>query len=457
MSLFNKVSESFFSTFTSKHRILYLKALYVVLECFRNEIIVKKDELISMLCSALEEHFSNYDGDEEDLKESSISEKAHALIRKFRATGWIETEQLSNSLEEFFVIPDYAVKLLITLKEIDEDKPQEYNSLVSSTYYTLKGVDQERGEHAYDVLLQAHRMTIELKDNLLKLLNNMGRYHQAIHGLLNVQDVLEEHFGEYKQVVSERLYHPLKTFDSVDRFKVRIIKILNSWILDDSFIEIMSNRPRNPDKHIVKEDIIHQMNEILKIYEYILPQLLQEIDRKHNGYIKASIYRMQYLMNRDRDIKGVLIEVLKEMGNNSKIVENISFLNDFPFYQVEYVNEESLYKKPKKREIHDPDPLEDEELDNNTLDNELKDIKNRAKKAITRKKVEKRITEWLINSTYKESCDFDIKEVDDFLLLIMSVVISDESGLPYQIEFKDEYIYVNGYRIPELLFKKVGV
>ena len=54
------------------------------------------------------------------------------------------------------------------------------------------------------------------------------------------------------------------------------------------------------------------IGEILDIYDR-LDELLEQIDRKNAGYTRASVERMQYCLNTDRDIKGKLVELLKAL------------------------------------------------------------------------------------------------------------------------------------------------
>jgi len=451
MRLFQRIPDQFFSLLTSKHRQLYLKALFVVLDCYRTEIVVRKDDLISMLSASLEDQMFYYNGEEDELKETPVSERAHALLRKLRDTGWVEPEQALNSFDEFYVIPDYSHKLISVLKEIDEDRPQEYNSLVSTTYSALLGADQNRGEHGYDVLMQVHRMTIELRDLLVKLSNNMRKYHQVIQEMSEVKDVLQEHFDKYHELINERLYHPLKTFDSIDRFKVSILRILKLWIIDDTYIDIMAKRPRNVSPHIARDDIFNKLSEIIRIYEQVLPQLQNQIDKKHNAYIKASVHRMQYLMNRNQDFKGRLIQVLKRIGKNS----NWSVASGFPFYDTEFIHEDSLSKEYKRKEKHDPAPIDTVEVNEELVSKEINELQERARHAIDRKKVERFVVNWMNDRREIVSKDLHMETIDDFLHIIMSVIISDEAELPYKLEFLDGTITINGYRIPEMIYRKV--
>lgn len=55
VSLFRKIPENLFSLFMSKHRELYVEALFTLLQCYRQEFSIRKNDLASMLCHSLEE------------------------------------------------------------------------------------------------------------------------------------------------------------------------------------------------------------------------------------------------------------------------------------------------------------------------------------------------------------------------------------------------------------------
>ena len=69
-------------------------------------------------------------------------------------------------------------------------------------------------------------------DELKTLHNNIRRYHQALNDYFTVNDILMGHFDEYKELIMDRIYHPLKTMDSVPQYKIPIMKILTGWLSD---------------------------------------------------------------------------------------------------------------------------------------------------------------------------------------------------------------------------------
>ena len=67
---------------------------------------------------------------------------------------------------------------------------------------------------------------MRLVDELKLLFNNIKRYYQRISELSDVNTLLEEHFDRYKEQIVDTVYYPLKTIDSVPRFKYAILSML---------------------------------------------------------------------------------------------------------------------------------------------------------------------------------------------------------------------------------------
>jgi hypothetical protein len=101
-------------------------------------------------------------------------------------------------------------------------------------------------------------------------------------------------------------------------------------------------------------------NETLKMITFIIDhyekidRLLSEIDRTNAGYTRALVGRTQYLRNTSRDTKGQLIEIIKSLP---KLKEDLPLntMDDLQLsvnvYKQCWVDENSLYREPKKREL----------------------------------------------------------------------------------------------------------
>jgi len=365
MNLFEVIPENLFSVLASKNKEIYLDALFVIHRAYKQEMFIKKDELVTMLIADLEDKMMEADWEnEEDLQEKNLSGMAHFLVRRLVDTGWIDTEYYAGSFEEYVTMYDYSIKILNTLYELRDTSPGEYNSFVYATYSSLKTADEERNDYIYNALADAYKNTNGLVDALKSLLNNIRRYHQALNEQSEIKEVLAGHFDQFRELVGNKIYHPLKTFDSVPRFKTPILSILRRWLYDNQvknlLVESALIRQQYRDREEAMENIIRIMGEIIDTYENV-DGLVREIDRKNTLYTRASVEKMQYLLNTDRSIKGKLIEILKMTGAGSDTKRNKLLglmqgaVNVFP---QGYLDEFSLYARSKRKVREPGEPLQ---------------------------------------------------------------------------------------------------
>ena len=216
-----------------------------------------------------------------------------------------------------------------------------------------------------NALLTAHDNTVHLVDELKTLHSNIRRYHQQLNEYATVNDILKGHFDEYKNLIMDKIYHPLKTMDSVPRFKAPIQKILNSWLANYPLRERMADqavlRGKYKDKDEAEEEVTIKIGDILDMYEK-LDGMLEEIDRKNAAYTRASVEKMQYLLNTDRSIKGKLVELLTRCTPENAQRENtISRLSEMIcLYSQGYAEEKIrkyLNQSPSMENLTDDEAL----------------------------------------------------------------------------------------------------
>jgi hypothetical protein len=455
----NRLPDTLFSIFTSKYKELYASSLFVLLSCYRQEIAIRKTDLASMLSDSLEEQLLHITDEEEGLHGGTLSERAYAIIRRLISTGWLETEQSMDSFEEYLIVPDFAIRIIKTLQEISTERPKEYNSFVHNTYVSLKNADAERDEYTYEALLAAYRNTEELIDSLRSLLGNIRRYYQELQQQSEIRGLLSQHFDEYTNFVVEKVYHRIKTTDCVPRFRVSILHILKKWLGDYQLLEIiggqMLQRGHETSLTEAQRKISSMLDDMIQAYENI-GSILKEIDRKNSAYIKASVDRFQYLLNANEGVKGRLVDLLHKAADHADPEYAWTVLaEELPLHSVGHISQDSLYNEPRRRERHQPTPLN---LETVALDSEIESeyagLKERMRHGLTRQRVVAFIEEAMASRGEVASTSLPLETDEKFLQLIMSVLMSDEAGIPYQVEWTDGYAHVNGYRIPELLFTK---
>lgn len=464
MQFFDLVPEKFFSILASKNKDIYLEALFVIQRYYRQELLMRKADLIAMFIHHLEDRMMNLseEAGDEPIGEKNLSGRAHFLLRKFTGSGWLEKEYHPNSFEEYLVVPDYAADILNVLYQITDDSPGEYNSLVYSTYSCLNTADAERDDYMLEALLQSHGATVKLRENLRRLYNNMRRYYQRLQDKEEIREIMKEHFDNYQVLILDRIYHPLKTFDSIPRYKTRVLRILRNWLTDVEVIEkissLMVRKGYRTAAEEARADVVHMLGEIIDTYENI-ENLLREIDKKNTSYTRASVERTRYLLNTDRDARGKLVEVLKRLPGlrESRSSATESMLQEgINIFRQQFIDEYSLYRERHRKIAGEAQPLAVTPPGRrNAMESEFNLFEQRLRDSLTHKKIVQFISAYLQERETVTSKELQLEETEDFVKLIMAVLKNNEEDIPYQVSFLDGYVFVNGYRIPDMVFSAV--
>lgn len=469
MKLLEIVPENLFTILASKNKHVYIEALLVLRKAFKQEMLISKSDLIAMLIANLDETMLDMDfSDEDDSSDEgspiggkslgTLSAAAHFLLRRLRDTGWVEMEYQVDSFEESITLPDYAIKIINLLYSLTEEQTAEYNSHVYSAYSGLRTADQDRDEYMFTALVSAHEKTVQLVDELKTLHNNIRRYHQALNEYATVNEVLKGHFDEYKSLISDRVYHPLKTLDSVPRFRTPILKILGGWMADQSLRDRMADqavlRGRYQTKEEAQEGIILIIGEITDTYER-LDEMLQEIDRKNSAYTRASMEKMQYLLNSDRSIKGKIVDLLMGMVNGKRIEEALldeRLADGVELFRQGYLDSKSLYLREARQNKNESSPLAAREPDEDDGEHALTEFMEKAKKSYSHNRVMNYMQKVLNDKDIISTADILLTCDDEFILLMLAALKSTDKNTFYSVEFLEDYLDNNGYRIPRMRF-----
>ncbi len=463
MQFFAVFPHNFFTLFASPNREIYVEALLVLHRQYRQETRLKKQELVSRLVANMEnrmlelQHEADSPFDPDPGGEINLSGRAHFLLRRFQETGWLEPEPDIASFEECYVIPGYAGKLLNLFADILQGRTVEYNGFVYSTYSSLKTADQDRDEYIYDALKHSHQATQQLWASLRELLDNIRLYHQRLQKQVEIKSILAEHFDQFRLLISDKIYHPLKTFDSVPRFKQRIVAILRAWLRDPALLGEMARiavrRGEHHDEAETRGRVIVMIGEIIDTYDR-LDEILSQIDRKNAAYTRASVERMQYYLNTDRDIRGKLVEVIKALPGHTTAARLPAgaAAEGLPLYAGGFVEEDSLYTEPQRRKEHRPSASEQwPGATDAEIKAELAELHQRLQQIYSHRKVVDYIMAQLKTRSSLTTAELELAGSEDFIKLLLAVVKTGETGLPYRVEFKDGYLYLNGFRLPELI------
>ncbi len=462
MKLFSRIPERFFSILTSPKKELYVQALFVLRQAFKTELVIRRDDLAAMLMNSLEDEMTDADFSEEAREEgenmsyAGLSAKAYLLLRKLKACGWIETEYETRSFDENITIPDYAIAVINLLYDLSEEKVREYNSYVYATYATLSGAENTP-EYLYQALAAAYQNTVNLVDELKSLFNNIRRYYQRIPLTDDVNLLLEEHFDVYRTQIFDTVYYPLKTIDSVPRFKHAILSVINRWMQDEEIVGKIAGqgvqRRVFADEEAGFTETMSMLGYIADTYDGI-EEMIEEIDRKHREYTNASVEHMRYLMNADRGVKGKLIDLLRnaEREDVAAEMERAVAAQRYAFY-----DDRSLYDKVRRTRKTEGAPLAVSEggIPQETLEAFLAE----ARRQYSDRRIDGAVEKWFGDKAAFEITEISIENQEDFICLLLGTIRGQERSAPYRVTFENaeqaaHYLTISGYVLPAARFEK---
>ncbi|GGJ12616.1 hypothetical protein GCM10010885_22490 [Alicyclobacillus cellulosilyticus] len=396
----------------------------------------------------------------------TLSGKAHALIRRLVATGWLQAIPDETGFDETLIVPRYASVLLDALYRIVHPAEQRYNAIVYSVYSNLRTANEERDEFMLQALQSAHDHTIALRESLRALLHNIHTYYQNLHLRQEIRELLAEHFDSYQVAVAIAMYHPLKTFDSVYRFRPRVLQILRDWLASPSLLQQMAASLLGQRPDLTPEDaraeVVQRIQFIADTFES-LDDLLQEIDRRNAHYSRASVDRLQYLLNTDRDVKGKLVQLLRALPPLTADVHHplLEAMRELPLFQVRYADPDALYREPRRRQRGRPQPLRRPAgADDAAFAAEARELVERANAIFSPQRIAAFIREQMGDRARLPASALRLRELDDFLRTMVAVVRSDEPEMPYEIDWTDadggedkpDLVRVGDYGVPQITF-----
>ncbi len=462
MQLYDIIPDNLFSPLASKNKRLYANGLFVILDAFRQQLKISKDELISMMSASLESELMYADFSDEELFENelTLSGKAHFLVRKFRQTGWILLETGAD-MKEYISVPSYSYQIIQLLHDLKEPTKEENFAFVYSTYSSLKNADETRDPFEMaTALYDGAARTEKLVESLKSVFHSITYYNQRLIEELNINNVLYSHYEMYQEEIIQRILSPLKIRDSVPKYKQPLTNILKKWLVDKNALEsmaeyIVSSSGGEGGMEKCRMEIQRKIYYIIDTYENLERNYIQVIDDKNTRYTRATTQKMDYLINSDQTIKGDLINILKALSDDETAGRALELTSDsFEIYELSWLSEESLYdrKRGVRRKREAQLYMEDNmaQLAEKARAMAAQTMKNKYGRRETAAFVEGLLSGRDSISTE----EFDIKDDDIYIKTLLAAVHANDENSFYNIEIHEGQTGSKQYRVPLIVYKR---
>ena len=476
MNLFEKIPDNFFSILSSKNKNIYgiaLVSLYEALTMYRNKI--RKNDFLELLKSRGEQEVSLFSFEDEDVEDESmlydptLAQKANFVVRRLIETGWIYIDQNVKTGTEYILLPTYSISMLKIIYEFMNANEVKYVSYVHSTYSDLKLEDELQDDFMYKTLESAYNNTHTLEIEVAKLDHSIRVFQRQLNNIFSPNEVLSQHFDDCREDVVNPIYHPLKTSDSIVLYQGPINSILKRWLHTSEVRKKLIEQALRENRFLRDEaeaelDVIKKINYIQDTFVRLTNEI-GDIDKTQSDYIKASTEKVIYLNNSDKSIRGKLETIFlacaktiagEKEGTYHSIIRDIT--SSALFYQQGYIDADSVAKPYKRSQRDDGIPLELDDFDHERNHDLMSSIMDRSK-AYSEETIMAYMRKAFGDKTELFAKDINLKDINDYIMLILGSVKSNSSISFYDIEHPEEGISqvdVGDYNIPNFTYVKKG-
>lgn len=439
------IPDSFWSLFRSMNRELYMEALLKINEEYEyNNYYLSKEVCLQVLEDWNESQRIWLSPEEFESETDASQTPPNRILNWLIKTGWLKRIEDFSTLTTNIIIPDYAAVFLTAFEELVNPSTDDTEIYIQNVYATLFSFWHDKKMNLA-MLKTALVNTKKLNKALQDMLHNMDHFFGRLLKQKSYEEVLAEHLEGYVEEIVEKKYHILKTNDNFYLYKNDIKKCLREMREDIPWMEQVQKKA---DKE-KGEDVLSIINAIERGFDDI-EHRISNMDKEHSKYIRATVTRMNYMLNGESDTRGLMIQLLKTIGDSKDSEEKIEKVGQsMNLSHFEVLSEKSLYKKRKRRDFAsqvEPEEVQEELSREDVL---------KLNKIHTRFSEEEIVdfVESYMKDDHMEVKDLDITDEDTFEKLILAYDYSTRRNSKYKvIEREDELIDNGSYRYPALTF-----
>lgn len=359
---------------------------------------------------------------------------------------------MAQKLDDYYrqvthiIIPDYAAVFVEAFMRIYGEEEEETDLYIQNIYAILFSFQNDE-KAGLQLLKTALINTRRLNKSLQDMLHSMDRFFGSLLEKESYEELLEEHLEGYVDKIIRKKYHILKTSDNFYLYKADIKK----WIhqMQESPAWLMDKIERENEK-ISGAEVFSILDGIERGFDDI-EHRIANMDREHMKYVRATVVRLNYLLNGEGDMKGLVTQLLKNLADGEKQEERLTAVKEqMNLADPGILSDKSLYQKRGARKKFEDNLEAEEEHEELTREEILK--LNKVHNRYTRKQIE----EFLADREEDGIVDMKNSEIDtmeDFEKLILAYDYGVQKNSKYKVVVKEgAMIEKDSYSYPDILF-----
>lgn len=422
-------------------------------EYLYNDYFLSKETCIQLLTDCFENRLVDISADDTGEETDKLEPIATRIFSKLVRFGWLRKIEDYSSFKTNVVIPDYASIFIETFKKLDNPDEDETDLYIQNVYTNLYSFyyDNKAG---MELLKTAMVNTARLNRALQDMLHNMDKFFETLLKQESYEDLLQEHLNGYVENIVNKKYALLKTGDNFYLYKNDIKTLLKQIREDEARINLLITKgARNgAQSEFMKQELLELLDHVERGISN-MEKRIARIDSEHSKYVRATVRRLEYMLNNDDNMKGNVVKLLGMMNERrrdkilAKIGESI-LINDFSM-----ISKESMYQKRGKRRTFEETIEKEERMEEELSADEILKL-NQNKNRYSKKEIEAFILKRMEADTYTTD-ERSVLTQEDFELLILAYDHSIRKHSPFMIRKEEsELIQNEKYSYPKLTFLK---
>lgn len=461
-NIFDIIPADFFKPLTSKYRRMYADCILLLFNTFKPEISygVNRDTVVRVLMDYFDADDDEITFDDETFVSDS-RDKANGVIAQLKSAGWLEYEQVENH-QLNVVMFEYTIPFIESINKIIREEETEYQGLISQIHASLQ--NEELYTKPYELILMGvEENTSRLVSELKRLNVSIKRHMDKQTNDMDANQVLE-HFFKYHQDIGSKAYLRMKTGENIAYFRSSIIEKIDHILETDSIMEravrgLMEIR-QIEDSDLAYETLVEELIDIKSEF-YRLDDIIEEIDKKHNKYMRNAVKRAEFLLATGNNVEGKISKILNrisdEIEKNDCSIFDISEEMNFSLYPQKYLSIESLQTIPIKKKNADISLIKTAEImseEERMLYKEALKQKNRRR--FTRKNINEYVVGLLDGREKLPVTEIEISSKRDVIRIIYISIYSGNKANNYRIKRSKRRVKIGEYEIPYFEIEKRG-
>jgi hypothetical protein len=454
----NNEFDKFFNPLCCKNKKIYYECILLLIEKSKQVTLLyeidARDTLIlyfrNLTYAVFDEEISG-NTDERISSKKSEAENASAVLKYFRACGWISERELGRNGDNIASVMPYCRKMIEAIERIfNRDNSAALTNQIFSIYDILQSAfnaDHGRTVRPYsNILVPVSESVEDLKNELLILKDSIRSIMRVVIKLTETNE-----FGQF--LIKDEM---IKTFFS-DYFFIKkdglipgyieeIEKMLRRIVTTDVYENMIKEyyeQHKDVSESEARENVEIKFLHIKDFISYEYVKEMDYIDKKINKYYSLYSTRMLMVLSNNVNMQGYLNDLLmslKGLESDEKIKAMDAISKCFMLQSYKYVGRKSIERRKKRKPNVKSAPvvmstLSDEERKIRT-DEILHEHPDRYG---IKQAADYFDNEIKTNDSFIPNND-TIKSKDDAMMVAAGVIYSGSPEFPYEVEFKEGLI-----------------